>query len=117
MRNTRTLEPFWWFLFAGGGMVAAVLLPVHILINLLFGLGVLGPNVLEYDKFAGLVANPIVKLYFLALFALPFFHAAHRVRGVVRDMGLHADGVVGFLCYGAAVIGSVVAAWVLLTVP
>lgn len=107
MRNVRSLEPFWWFLFAGGGTVAALLVTVHILINLLVGVGILGTDTLSYDRLSGLVANPIVKLYLLALFALPFFHAAHRLRGTIRDLGLHADRVVGFLCYGAAIAGSV----------
>lgn len=115
MRSVRSLEPFWWFLFAGGGMVAAVFVPVHILVNLLVGLGVLSSDAISFDKLAGLVANPIVKLYLLALFALPLFHAAHRVRGTIRDMGLHVDRVVGFLCYGAAIVGSVWAAVVVLT--
>ena len=117
MRNVRSLEPFWWFLFAGGGTVAALLATVHISVNLLVGVGILGTNTLSYSRLSGLVANPIVKLYLLALFALPFFHAAHRLRGTIRDLGLHADRVVGFLCYGAAIVGSLWALAVLLGVP
>src|SRR6266571_2066638 len=117
MRSVHSLEPFWWFLFAGGGMVAALLVPVHILVNLLVGLGVLSSDTLSYTKFAALAANPIIKLYLIVLLALPFFHAAHRIRGTIRDMGLRADRVVGFLAYGAATVGSVWALLVLLTVP
>jgi fumarate reductase subunit D len=98
-------------------MVAALLVPVHALVNLLFGLGILDPDALAFSKFSNLLANPLVKLYLLALFTLPFFHAAHRVRGTIRDMGLHADQVVGFLCYGAATVVSIWAVVVLLSVP
>jgi fumarate reductase subunit D len=117
MRSVRTLEPFWWFLFAGGGMIAAFLVAVHILVNLLVGIGVLSPETLSHARFGGLVANPFVTIYLLALFTLPFFHVAHRVRGVVRDLGLHADRVVATLVYGAAIVGSVVVFFILMTVP
>jgi hypothetical protein len=45
----------------------ALLIPVHILVNLLVGLGILTPETLGYGGMSGLVANPIVKLYLLAL--------------------------------------------------
>jgi len=97
--------------------VAALLVTVHISVNLLVGVGLLGTDTLSYSRLSGLVANPIVKLYLLALFALPFFHAGHRLRGTIRDLGLHADRVVGFLCYSTAIVGSVWALAVLLGVP
>src|SRR6185436_7997331 len=67
---------FWWFMFAQGGVIAAVLLPVHILFQ-----GILGPlgvvNVAQPNN-TGLIGNPIVKLYLLVLISVPFFHFAHR---------------------------------------
>jgi fumarate reductase subunit D len=110
---------FWWGLFAVGGMVAAVLLPVHILLQ-----GVLGPLGIvpvvsgHYDTFAAAVGHPLVKLYLFVLISLPLFLAAHRLRYFVLDLGLRSGGqAVALLCYGAAVLVTIVTAYILLTVP
>jgi fumarate reductase subunit D len=114
MRNVRSVEPLWWFLFAAGGMVAALLVPVHLLINLLIGLGVLGRELISYERLSSLVANPLVKLYLLGLMVPAFFHGAHRIRGVIRDMGVrNGGGLLAVLCYGGAALGSL---WALVTV-
>lgn len=107
----------WWGLFAVGGMTAAVLLPVHILLQ-----GILGPLGLvpvvsnRYDTFAAALANPLVRLYFWVLISLPFFHAAHRLRYLLVDLGLKVGrGAVAVALYGAAVVGALVTAVLLLT--
>jgi fumarate reductase subunit D len=109
----------WWGLFAVGGMTAAVLLPVHILIQ-----GILGPLGLvpavsnSYETYAAAVANPLVKLYLFVLISLPLFHAAHRLRYFLYDLGLRAGRrLVALLLYGAAILGTIATAYVLLTVP
>src|SRR5487761_1386615 len=59
---------YWWGLFAVGGMVAAVLVPVHILFQ-----GILGPLGLapylagSFAAMSRVVGNPIGKLYVLML--------------------------------------------------
>jgi fumarate reductase subunit D len=110
---------FWWGMFAVGGMVAALLVPVHILIQ-----GVLGPLGIvpvvsnRYETLAAAVANPLVKLYLFVLLSLPLFHTAHRLRYLILDLGVHGGrSVVAVLLYGAAVLGTLVAGYVLLTVP
>ena len=106
---------FWWFMFAQGGVIAAILLPVHILFQ-----GILGPlglvNVAEPSN-AGLIGNPIVKLYLLVLIAIPFFHFAHRLRYLLVDLGIPAArGVPAqFVFYGGAVAVTVLTIYVLLT--
>jgi|SRR5581483_5458986 len=109
----------WWGLFATGGMVAAVLLPVHILLQGILGpMGVLPVVSNRYDTAAAAVANPLVKLYLFVLISLPFFHAAHRLRFLVFELGLRGGRMlVPILCYGAAILGMLAAALVLLTVP
>ena len=73
----KTLEPFLWTLFSAGGVVAALLIPIHILLfGLAFPLGWLGEP--SYDRLVGLVRNPLVRVYLLVLCTLPLFHAAHR---------------------------------------
>ena len=106
---------FWWFLVAQGGVLAAILLPVHILFQ-----GILGP--LGYVNVAtpsqiDLLGNPIVKLYLLVLIAAPFFHFAHRLRYLLVDFGVHAAK--GFpaqvVFYGGAIAVTLLTIYVLLT--
>ena len=110
----RSNEPFVWALFSAGGVVAALLLPVHVfLFGLAFPLGFLEAP--SYEKLMLLARSPIGKLYLLALCSLPLFHWAHRFRYTLYD-GLqvkHLNEVINALCYGGAVAGSVLAGYLL----
>ena len=109
---------FWWFMFSQGGVVAALLIPVHILVQ-----GILGPFRIvpvvdrHYDTWISILGNPIVKLYLLVLISLPFFHFAHRLRYLLVDLGVPAakSTVAQVMFYGGAILVSVVAIYVLLT--
>jgi fumarate reductase subunit D len=109
----RTSEPFWWSLFSAGGVVAAFLVPVHIVLH---GLAIpLGWIPVSHGRMLALVAHPLVKLYLFVLIALPLYHCAHRIRFVLEDLGLHgARALLAVLCYGGAIVGTVATAWVLL---
>jgi len=106
---------FWWFMFAQGGVIAAILLPVHILFQ-----GILGPlgivKVAEPNDLS-LLGNPIVKLYLLVLIAAPIFHFAHRLRYLLVDFGVPAARKVPaqVIFYGGAVVVTLVTIYVLLT--
>jgi fumarate reductase subunit D len=109
---------FWWFMFAQGGVIAAVLIPVHILVQGILGpLGVVPVADRHYDTWTNLLGNPIVKLYLLVLIAVPFFHFAHRLRYLLMDMGVTAAKSVPaqVIFYGAAVAVTAITIWVLLT--
>jgi fumarate reductase subunit D len=110
----RSNEPFLWLLFSAGGVVSALLLPIHLL---LFGLAIpLGwVSGAGYDRLLEIVRNPIARLYLLVLCTLPLFHWAHRFRFTLYD-GLqikHLNELINILCYGGAVVGTGVAAWLL----
>jgi fumarate reductase subunit D len=106
---------FWWFMFAQGGVIAAILLPVHIVLN-----GILGPlgfvRVVTPDNIT-IMNNPIVKLYLLVLIAVPFFHFAHRLRYLLVDLGVPAAKSVPaqVVFYGGAILVALVTIYVLLT--
>lgn len=105
-------------MFAQGGVIAAVLIPVHILVQGVLGpLGVVPVVDRHYDTWIAILANPIVKLYLLVLIAFPFFHFAHRLRYLLVDLGVPAaKGVPAQLAfYGAAVVVTLVTIWILLT--
>jgi fumarate reductase subunit D len=107
-----------WFLFSQGGVIAALLIPVHVLIQ-----GILGPLTVvpvvdrHYDTWVNVLGNPLVKLYLLVLIAVPFFHFAHRIRYLLVDFGVHAAKTVPaqVVFYGGAVAVTLVTIWVLLT--
>lgn len=109
---------FWWFMFAQGGVIAAILVPVHVLIQ-----GVLGPLNLvrvvdrHYDTWVNVIGNPIVKLYLLVLIAFPFFHFAHRLRYLLVDLGVRRAKSVPaqIVFYGGAVLVTLFTIFILLT--
>jgi fumarate reductase subunit D len=110
-------EAFFWMLFSAGGVVAAMLIPVQLFLFLIaIPLGWLhGPS---YDYLMSLVRNPLVRIYFFILCSLPLFHWAHRFRYTLYD-GLkvkHLTGLIFALCYGGAVLGTVVAGYLLWTI-
>ena len=108
----------WWFLFGGGGIIAAILLPVHILVQGILGpLGIVPVVDRHYDTWVRVLSNPIVKLYLLVLIALPFFHFAHRLRYLLVDFGVPAARTLPaqVIFYGGAIVVTAVTIWVLLT--
>jgi len=109
---------FWWFMFANGGVIAAIFLPVHILVQGILGpLGIVPVVDRHYDTWVSVLGNPIVKLYLLVVIALPFFHFAHRLRYLLVDLGMPAARSLPAqaIFYGAAIVVTLVTIWVLLT--
>lgn len=114
----KTLTPLLWFLFSAGGTVAALLFPVH-----LFVTGIAVPmGWLEAPSFTSvldLVRHPLARLYLFVIISLPLFHAAHRLRYTLYD-ALKVKHLTGFIvtaCYGTALVGTVAAAYLLLSLP
>ena len=110
-------EPLLWTMFSAGGVVAAIFIPIHILLfGVAFPLGWLhGPS---YEQLMALVRMPMVRLYLFILCSLPLFHFAHRFRYTLYD-GLqvkHLNEVIFVLCYGSAVAGTLLAAFLLWTI-
>lgn len=106
-----------WALFSVGGVVAAFLIPIHLLLfALAFPLGWLSAP--SYQHMLALLHNPLVKIYLLVLCSLPLFHWAHRFRYTLYD-GLkvkHLNELIFTFCYGGAAAGTVYAAYLLWTV-
>jgi fumarate reductase subunit D len=110
----RPIAPFLWLLFSAGGTVAALLFPVHLfLTGLAFPLGWLEAP--RYETLHGLLEHPVTRLYVFALIALPLFHWAHRFRYTLYD-GLqlkHLTDLIAVLCYGTALLGTALTAYLL----
>jgi fumarate reductase subunit C/fumarate reductase subunit D len=112
----RRIEPLLWLLFSGGGVVSAVFLPILvILFGLAIPLGLLQPN---YNHLYAVVSHWLTRLVLLGLFVLMLFHAAHRFRFTLQD-GLQLrrlEAPIAVLCYGGALVGSLAALLIVLTI-
>jgi fumarate reductase subunit D len=110
----RPIEPMLWLLFSAGGVLAALLVPVLLLFfGLLIPLDVLRPP--ERESLRGVLANPLTRVVLFLLCMLGLFHWAHRFRYTLYD-GLqikHLNEVINLLCYGGAIAGSIIAAYLL----
>jgi fumarate reductase subunit D len=114
-QSRTTPEPFVWLLFSAGGVVSALVLPVLLV---LFGVAIpLGwVAAPEHAHLLAVLRHPLTRLGMLGICALALVHAAHRLRFTVE----HAfqlrryDPIIGTVCYGGALGGSVIAAYLLL---
>ena len=114
----RSNEPLLWALFSAGGVVAAFLVPVLLfLYGLAFPLGLIDPP--SYQGTLDLVRHPVARLVLFVLCSLPLFHWAHRFRFTLYD-GLqikHLNEVISLLCYGGAILGTVLAGYLMWSIP
>jgi fumarate reductase subunit D len=109
---------FFWFMFAQGGVLAAILIPVHVLVQGILGpLGIVPVVDRHYDTWISILGNPLVKLYIVVLIAFPFFHFAHRLRYLLVDLGVPAaKGLPAqAIFYGGAVVVTLAAIYIVLT--
>ena len=61
--------------------------------------------------------QPLVRIFLFVLISLTLFHWAHRFRFTLVDFGLKsARQVIAVLCYGAAIVGTLVAGFLLVTI-
>ena len=117
-RRPALMHLYWWFLFSHGGVIAALLIPVHVLVQGILGpLGIVPVVDRHYDTWVRVLGNPLVKLYLLVLIAVPFFHFAHRLRYLLVDFGVPAAKSIPAqaVFYGGAVLVTIVTIYVLLT--
>ena len=105
-------------MFSVGGMVAALLVPIHIFLDgLAVPLGLLDASAGDFGRMQSLIANPFIKLYLFVLVVLPLYHAAHRIRFSLYELGFRKFSMlIDMLCYGGAVSATVVVLFVLLTI-
>jgi fumarate reductase subunit D len=106
-------EPFFWGLFAAGGMIAALFLPVTILLT---SAGVLSGFVTQ-EKLWNAITHPLGRLYLFVIITFPLFHFAHRFRFTLKDIGFKSlDSLLAVICYGFAVAGTLAAGYLVLRI-
>jgi fumarate reductase subunit D len=112
----RRVEPLVWLMFSAGGVLAAVFLPILVLLfGLAFPLGWLDPP--DYAHLRAVISHPVTLVVLFGLFVLMLVHSAHRFRYTLYDgLQIKKKRTVAVLCYGTAVAGSVAALAVLWSV-
>jgi len=111
-------EPLLWMLFSAGGIVSAMLMPALVLLfGVAFPLGWITPP--AYGHVLDVFGHPSARLVIFSLCALSLFHWAHRFRHTLYD-GLqikHLNEMVAIVSYGAAIVGTVIAAYLVWQIP
>jgi fumarate reductase subunit D len=112
----RSAEPFLWLLFSAGGVAAALVFPILLLL-----FGVAFPlewlPMPDYGQLRSGFGHPLSRIALLGVCVLSLLHAAHRFRYTLYD-GLqikHLNEVIALGCYGAAIAGSIAAAYLFAT--
>jgi len=108
-----------WLMFSAGGVLAALLLPILLLLfGFAFPLEWITPPTRDHLQAIVTFLDPLARVVLLLFCMLALFHAAHRLRFTLYD-GLqikHLNELIALCCYGGAIAGSIVAAYLLWTV-
>ena len=113
VKMAKSNEPIWWSLFSAGGMVAAMIFPILIIITgILVPFGLASDDPLNFERIHSAVTqNNYVKLIIFIVITLPLFHWAHRFRFTLVDVGLKSmSTLISILCYGGAIAGTIASA-------
>lgn len=106
----RSNKPIVWLPFAAGGTVAAFLLPALIAAVLLATAGIFPAESLSRGRILAFVAHPVGLVAVAVVLILPLWHAAHRLRMTLQDLGVRRPGsrrISAMVCYTAAAFGTV----------
>ena len=108
-------KPIIWGPFAAGGTLAAFVIPVLIFVTgIAVPLGILPPESLSYQRAVAFAGTWLGKMILFVFVALPSWHAAHRARITVHDLGVRADMFVAGTVYSIAAIITIIAVVALL---
>jgi fumarate reductase subunit D len=111
----RSHEPIFWSLFGAGGVLSALIAPILIFITgIIAPIGLWMPHEsLDYARVLGFAQHWFGKLLILAVISLFLFHAVHRIYHGLHDLGVHAGTAAMAVAYGSAVVGTLIAAYLL----
>ena len=110
-------KPLVWLPFAAGGMLAALLMPALMVALLAGSLGWFDPAALGHERVLAVVSYPLVATGLFVVLSLVLWHAAHRLRMTVQDLGVRTPRPRRWLarvCYLLAALGTLALAVVLL---
>lgn len=106
-------ESSWQAPFTAAALVTAYLMPITIV---LVGIVTFLWLITDGESYR-LLQEPGVRFYVFILIALSLFHGFHRILNLLSNLGLrNVRGILSVLCYGCALVGTVVALLLVLRV-
>ncbi len=114
----RSNEPVFWSLFGAGGVLSALVGPALILVTgLLVPAGIWLPNdAMSFERMQQFAGNWLGKLAILVVISLFLWHGMHRIYHSFHDLGLHVGTGAKVASYGVALVGTLLAAWLVLSI-
>ena len=113
----RSNAPIFWALFGGGGTLSSLFGPALILVTgLLVPLGLLATGTMSYARMLAFSQNIVGKAFLFAVIMLFAWHAVHRIYKSLHDVGIPPGTAAKLVCYGSAMLITVVAGWSLLRI-
>jgi len=114
----RSNAPIFWLLFGAGGMLSALLGTVLVYITGFSAPLGLPPaaGLFAYPVMLGVAQNWLGKAFVFAVIALFAWHAVHRIFHSLHDVGIHTGTAAKLVCYGTAMVITLVAAASLLAI-
>jgi fumarate reductase subunit D len=114
----RSNAPVFWLLFGAGGMLSALLGPALVFITgIAVPLGIIFvPDLMNYANMQVFARNWAGKALVFAVISLFLWHAVHRIFHSLHDLGVHPGLGAKLACYGPALLGTLIAGYVLIAV-
>lgn len=116
----RSNAPIFWSMFGAGGMLSALIGPALVFITgIAVPLGFLfATGTMDYPHMLAFAQHGLGKAFLFVVIALFLWHAVHRIFHSLHDVGvdIHKALWPKRVCYGFALIGTVIAAWALLSI-
>jgi fumarate reductase subunit D len=118
--KARSNAPIFWSMFGAGGMLSALIGPALVFITgIAVPLGFLiASGTMDYAHMLAFARHWLGKIFIFAVIALFLWHSVHRIFHSLHDFGIDIHHALWpkLVCYGFALIGTLVAAWALLSI-
>ena len=112
----RSNAPIFWSLFGAGGIISALIGPMLVFITgIAVPTGLLLPReLMDYPRMLAFAQHWAGKGFVFVIVSLFLWHGVHRIFHSLHDIGVHTGTGAKLVCYGLALIGTVVAGSALL---